>query len=305
MADVGSSQHRIESYIDPAGRTFNYVPVRHGAPDLAVHFSAFFGEWGDAKPYRDTFQGYYHRLKMLGGEQGHDWLFACDQYGEESNGTYYTGEKGDFFVERAMLALLHETMADWACPPERVVLLGSSMGATAALKFGLMLGVRGIIAISPHIDLDVCAAKQNRERHVAFIVPDGDTQAPHNFRYTRQIRAILETWDQPNPPPPLFIQSCADDLGVHDEQVVPLVDTWRSKGGAVFHDVRPIGGHTSDWATKPLLLDAIDELQAGRPIDVARYQTDAVFAGAITKEPLSHRLRRRASLTRNRLLRRG
>ena len=66
-------------------------------------------------------------------------------------------------------------------PAQTVVTMGSSMGATAALKFGLMLRVKGIVAISPHIDLDICAERQGRWRHVAVDLPDGDPLAPHNY----------------------------------------------------------------------------------------------------------------------------
>src|SRR5207253_1827484 len=114
----------------------------------------------------------------------------------------------------------------------------------------------------------------------------------------------IDRWPGPVPPPPLFVQSCADDDGVHEEQVLPLLDAWRAAGGVAYHDARPRGGHTSDWATKPLLLDAAARLLAGEPIDVDRYQTDPAFAGALVRAPLSHRLRRRASLLRNRVLRR-
>jgi hypothetical protein len=293
---------RIAAHHDAEGRIYNYAPVRHDAPDLGIHFSAFFGEWGNAKPYRDTFQGYYHRLKMLGGESVHDWLFLCDQYGADGNGTYYTGEKGDFFVERATLEIIRSTMTAWGHEPGDTVLLGSSMGATAALKFGLMLGVRGIVAIAPHVDLDVCAARQNRRRHVAFIVPDGDTQSVENHRFTRQVRNLLDSHDPATPLPGLFVQSCEDDAGLHAEQVLPLVEQWRAKGGRFWLDARPIGGHTSDWATKALLLDATASLLAGRDIDVERYQTDPDFVGHLTRDPISHRLRRRASLLRKRLL---
>ena len=58
-----------------------------------MHFSAFFGKWGDAKPYRDRFRGYFHRLKMLGTDPAHDWLFLCDAYGAHDNGTYYTARR--------------------------------------------------------------------------------------------------------------------------------------------------------------------------------------------------------------------
>src|SRR4051812_28021692 len=258
MSEAGERAPRIESLVDPEGRRFNYVPVRHGAPDLAIHFSAFFGEWGNAKPYRDTFQGYYHRLKMLGGSTEHDWLFMCDQYGADENGTYYTGEKGDFFVERATLDIMERTMQEWGHPPDRTVLLGSSMGATAALKFGLMLGVRGIVVVSPHIDLDISAARQDRERHVAFIVPDGDTQSVDNYRYTRQIRNLLDAHDSAaaGPLPGLFMQVCKDDAGVYEEQVLPLVDEWRGRGGKARVGPPPAGGPPRDRATQPFLARA-------------------------------------------------
>jgi len=291
----------VSQYVDPEGRRFEYVHVRHGRPDLVVHFSAFFGKWGDAKPYRDRFQGYFHRLKMLGSCDDHDWLFLCDPYGAFDNGTYYTGHQGDFFVERATSSIIEQVLVDYSS--ERTATIGSSMGGTGALKFGMLFDVKGIVAIGPHIDLDISAAAQGREREVAWICPDGDYAAPHNFEYTRQVSNMLDTWSRSKPLPTLFLQSCADDDGVHDEQVVPLAARWEAKGGAVYLDTRPTGGHTSDYATKPLLLDALRHLLGGEPIEVDRYPHDPTFAGQLTAPPLSHRLRRRASLLRKRLLR--
>jgi len=89
---------------------------------------------------------------------------------------------------------------------------------------------------------------------------------------------------------------------VHDEQVVPLVERWRARGGDVTTDFRPSGGHTSDWATRAVLLDAVDRLAEGRPIDVDRYRDDPAYAGRLTTPPVTHRLRRAASLTRKRVL---
>jgi hypothetical protein len=42
----------------------------------------------------------------------------------------------------------------------------------------------------------------------------------------------------------------------------------------------------------------------GDAIDAVRYQTDPAFAGARTEPPFSHRVRRRLSLARKRVLRR-
>jgi pimeloyl-ACP methyl ester carboxylesterase len=293
----------VQTYTDPHGRQFDYVHVTHeGSNGLAIHFSAFFGKWGDAKPYRDQFRGYFHRLKMLGSEGVHDWLFLCDAYGTFGNGTYYTGEKGDFFVERAMRAIINEVRSAHGYQPAATVLLGSSMGATAALKFGLELDVAGILAIAPHIDLDICALRQNRQAEVAFIVPSGDVASPINYEFTRQVRRLVLDREPSRPLPRLLVQSCVDDAGVFNEQVTPLLDDWRAHGGTVYLDARPRGGHTSDFATKAMVLDALDCLMRGVPIDVLRYQHDPRFAGSITRAPLSHRMRRAASLARKRVL---
>jgi RimJ/RimL family protein N-acetyltransferase len=301
-----SWSEQVREHVDDTGRVFRYAYVGHpNTTSLVVHFSAFFGEWGDAKPYRKTFKGYFHRLNMLGGEPAHDWLFLCDEFGVDGNGTYYAGEKGDLFVERAMLDLISRLMRERDREPSRTVFMGSSMGATGALKFGLQLGVKGIVAISPHIDLDICAATQGRERHVAFICPDGHAEGVHNWVYTRQIRRILEAWRGPNPPPRLFVQACRDDAGVYDEQVLPLVERWRAAGGVVDLDARPRGGHTSDHATKPLLLDVTARLLAQEPIDVVRYRTERAFRGKVISSTPSQRVRRLAARARRFLFVRG
>jgi hypothetical protein len=291
--------------VDAEGRRFGSAPIDHpGAAGLGIHFSAFFGAWGNARAYRDTFQGYFHRLKMLGSDESLDWLFLCDTHGVNANGSYYLGEAGDLYVERAMHEIIGAELSRRERRPDQVVTLGSSMGATAALDLGLDLGVAGIVAIGPHVDLDTSAELQDRMAEVSWICPDGDALAPHNHHLTRPVNSRLDAWPAGKPLPRLFVQSCEDDAGVHREQVLPLVERWRSMGGRVDLDVRPVGGHTSDFATRAVLLDATHAILEDRPIDVERYRTDPEFAGTITRPPLEHRVRRRLSLARKRLLRR-
>jgi len=276
----------FDTYVDGAGHRFDYVRVTH--PDsegLGIHFSAFFGEWGDKKRTRENFKGYFHRLRMLGSCPDHDWLFLCDPYGALQNGTYYTGQAGDLFVERAAFAIIEQEMARRNHGFDRVVTIGSSMGGTGALVAGLHFDVAGVVAICPHIDLDICAAQCTKWPEVAFACPDGDPTAPANLGITRRIRQLLAERTTEDPPPRLFVQSVVDDVGVHAEQVVPLVADWRRRGGNVDFDVRPSGGHTSDFAPRPLLLDAVDHLLARRPIDIAAYHRDARFAA--TPSPLT------------------
>jgi hypothetical protein len=284
---------QVREHRDAEGRIFRYVPVRHpGARGLVVHFSAFFGEWGDAPQHRKIFQGHFHRLRMLGDAPDYDFLFVCDEFGADGNGTYYTGEGGDLFVERAMLDLIRGQIEESGHGAGRTVTMGSSMGATGALKFGLMLGVKGIVAISPHIDLDVCAERQGRMRHVAAIVADGDPMAPHNWEITRQVRLLVERWQPPPPPPRLFVQACRDDAGVYHEQVEPLCVDWARAGGSVTLDARRTGGHTSDHATRPLLLDAVGRILGDQEIDVVSYQRDRAFRGITQTETTRRTLRR-------------
>lgn len=285
----------LAEHVDESGRRFGFATVTHpDAVGLGIHFSAFFGQWGNARAYRETFKGYFHRLRMLGSHQRRNWLFLCDPYGAFDNGTYYLGGDGDRYVERAMHEIIDRRIEALGITPADAVTIGSSMGGTAALKFGNRLDVAGIVAIGPHIDLDTSAVHQDRLDEVAFTLPDGEVTAVHNRVLTRQVRNELAARDRP--PPELFIQSCRDDLGVHTEQVLPLCAEWVTAGGAVHLDERPSGGHTSDHAPQALLIDVVDRMLDGRPVDVARYQDDPNFAGTTTPVPWSHRIRGRLRL---------
>lgn len=286
--------HEVQYHIDEAGRRHGYIHVRHpGSRGLGIHFSAFYTTRGVARTDREDFGGYFHRLKMLGSCADHDWLFLCDPFGAFDNGTYYTGERGDLFVERATAAIIDRVLADGGYGSGQVVTLGSSMGATAAIKFGRRLGAAGIVAVGPHIDLDISAVRQNRMAEVAFALPDGDVVAPHNRDITRQIRNELAKGPTPSP---LFVQSCVDDHGVHAEQVLPLVEAWRGAGGQAVVDERSLGGHTSDHAPRSLLLDATQRLLAGDLPDPTRYRRDVEFASEYRPPRLTRRLRRRLGL---------
>jgi hypothetical protein len=257
----------VQSFYDEQGRAFNFIHLsRPNTKKLLVHFTAFFGEWGERKEYRENYQGYFHRLRMLKDIDFCSTLFVCDQFGVESNGTYYTGGAGDFFVERAIIQIIQQAMKRDGTTSDGLVTIGSSAGATGAIKFGLMFDAKGILAICPHIDLDTSAALQGRMPHVSFVVPDGDPISVENRVYTRQITNAVASKGKANRLPRLFVQSCADDYGVHQEQVIPLANLWRAKGGQVLLDTRKRGGHTSDFATKPLILDVIGRLFDGQRI---------------------------------------
>lgn len=276
MDNRSASSERV--YTDAEGRNFHYHYFDNGRKALAVHFSAFFGEWGDTPRYKHIFGGYFHRLKMLSSDQSVNWLFLCDAYGADENGTYYIGKAGDRFVDRAMTSILEDVGVGTIYQSSSLVMLGSSMGATAALRYGLRHDAAGVIAISPHIDLDTSARLQDRERHVAWVLDGGDTQARENFATTREINILVDRrLETKSTLPDLFVQTCCDDHGVYREQVVPLVEKW-SCGGRVFCDVRRFGGHTSAYATRALLLNAVHQMMVGKPLHVRRYRWSNEFS---------------------------
>jgi hypothetical protein len=173
-------------------------------------------------------------------------------------------------------------------------MIGSSMGATAALKFGLLHQVKGIIAISPHIDLDVCAKLQGRERHVAWVLNFADTQSPDHFATTRYIRDILnDKLLSRSKVPDLFIQSCQDDYGVHYEQVVPLINEWKKSTSKVWFDERRSGGHTSEFATRAVLLDSAHKLLSNQALSVLKYKWAKEFRPYSAPKGAYLRIRRR------------
>jgi pimeloyl-ACP methyl ester carboxylesterase len=243
-------QHSIEI----EGRLYNYVHYPADSDVLCVHFSAFFGEWGDERQNRPQFAGYFHRLRMFWPLTQYQFLFLCDTFGADRNGTYYKGENGDFFVERAVDQLVEDVRRRLGIDPDRVVTMGSSMGATGALRTGLKHGYAGVVAVSPHIDLDLSAIHQDRRRHVAAVLGNDDVDDPAYYPVTREIRRLAAEAD---PLPHLVMQSMEDDAGVHEEQVLPLVSIWRERGGEVRADYRSSGGHTSEYATSDFFDDAV------------------------------------------------
>ena len=234
------------------GRIYPYVLLPGTGDTLCIHYSAFFGEWGDRREHRAQFAGWFHRLRMFWPLADHHFLFLCDTFGADRNGTYYKGEAGDFFVERAMDKIQSDVAAELGIEPANTVTLGSSMGATAALRFALRLGYGGAVAVSPHIDLDISALRQ--ARHVAAILGRDDVDAEELRPVTREAARLAASV---RPLPRLVIQSMLDDDGVHDEQVVPLIKTWRAGGGQVRTDFHATGGHTSDNATVEFFSGAI------------------------------------------------
>ncbi|MCF7530044.1 hypothetical protein ACOR62_07085 [Neisseria lisongii] len=87
------------------------------------------------------------------GFKDSDWNVVCplDRYGFDNAGSWFLGEKGDFFVKELMLSLINHIKR--TTNSHRLYFWGSSMGGYAAILFGLLCGAEAVFANVPQIKL--------------------------------------------------------------------------------------------------------------------------------------------------------
>ncbi|WP_314059262.1 hypothetical protein [uncultured Vagococcus sp.] len=98
---------------------------KKGSRKLLVVFSAYPGFKQQARyNYIMTFRRLnYHRLYIL------------DDFGPENKGAYYLGQKSDFYISKAVLALIESRRIELGLEKEEVITCGSSKGGYAAMYF--------------------------------------------------------------------------------------------------------------------------------------------------------------------------
>ncbi len=136
------------------GRLKYVLEKQTGSKILVVVFSGFAGKGGARYNYMETLQN----MKV-------NRLFILDDYGyRQKQGTYYLGEKGDFYVEKMVLALIPQVMEQLNA--SYLVTAGSSKGGSCAIYFGLKLKARAIIAGVPQYYL---GDYLNTEEHMPIL----------------------------------------------------------------------------------------------------------------------------------------
>ena len=118
----------------------NYIlEPRSGAEWLIVVFSAF-------APDHSANQHLYNFLNVLQDVPAHK-LYIQDTYGKR--GVYYLCHQLDFGVSQAVTDLIRSVQAQLGCDNGHTISLGSSKGGSAALYFGLGLGLSHVLAMVP------------------------------------------------------------------------------------------------------------------------------------------------------------
>ena len=100
------------------------------------------------KPVLFVFHGHGYN-ENHSGFKSPNWNVVCpmDSYGYEGLGSWYLGEKGDFFWLEAMTEILRYVREK--AGKGRLYMWGSSMGGYASILYGHLLGARAIYANVP------------------------------------------------------------------------------------------------------------------------------------------------------------
>ncbi len=193
-------------------------PIRHvffevpGATRLAVVYSGF------ERAYKPKYN-YIERFEPLACHR----LHVLDDM--EARGCYYLGRDRDFFVARAIAALVDQRLDRVGLARGDVVTVGSSKGATAALHHALSFGFGEAIAAAPQVLLGRYLTQTVQARGVSRLIAGGDTPDDRAFLDT----FLLDTV-QASPYRPRLEFFISRDDGHYETHLLPLLAALDAKG---------------------------------------------------------------------------
>lgn len=166
----------------------------------------------------------------------YDVLLPLDRYGIKSNGSWFLGEKGDFFLLRMLEKLIVELRARDATARE-LFFWGSSMGAYAALLLALRMEAQAAYCHIPQTNL--FDSHWYAKNHVFIDFIFGDDKKQHPWRNLVQL-----AYEHKGKMPLLFISFNRFDRPFYlDEHLWPLIHALNKKGANYFLQIHPQAGH--------------------------------------------------------------
>lgn len=104
-----------------------------------------------------------------------DWnvLSLVDTFGLEGDTSAYLGEEGDFFVREMVLSLIQSAIDQCDCDPkENLYFYASSIGAFAAIMYGILFEARAVYANAPIVKLhDTTVYREMFKDRIDFSIP--------------------------------------------------------------------------------------------------------------------------------------
>lgn len=119
------------------GKKIKFLFIKKSSNELIVSFSGFPGKGKKAK------YNYFRTLKNIKKNQ----LYILDDFGYESAGSYYLGEKGEYFLENEIPKLIR--LITEKNNINITYFIGTSKGGWASLYYGIKLNSNYILSGAP------------------------------------------------------------------------------------------------------------------------------------------------------------
>lgn len=200
----------------------------------------------------------FHGFKAAKSFQDFSFTLLRDDSGLTGDGTYYYGKANNPYIEVAISELISsiKTEVNQTNSKSQFIGVGSSMGAYAATKFGILNSFNSVLALVPHFNLEAAAKYCGRKRWIDWAIDNASEEDAEKYLYRLQTVVVENRANLPT----LFLQSAMDDPGVHKEQVIPFIELYGDSGGVVFADLRKSGGHSMVNASNDFIHSALELL---------------------------------------------
>ncbi len=168
-----------------------------------------------------------------------DWNILCpiDNFGVNNAGSWWLGEKGDFFVKDLLQTLIFKIRND-INSNKGLFFWGSSMGGYGALLHGMMLNAKAIYANIPQIKL--LGSSYSEKNMKKFFEPIFGTDENSIFNDVTNFLDILNPQDNP-----LFflVQSRFDYKNYLEEQGLYFLQKCKDNNINISFEIVPENGH--------------------------------------------------------------
>lgn len=200
----------------------------------------------------------FHGFKAAKSFQDFSFTLLRDDSGLTGDGTYYYGKANNPYIEVAISELITSIKAEVhkTNSKSQFIGVGSSMGAYAATKFGILDSFNSVLALVPHFDLEAAAKYCGRRRWLDWAIENASKDDAEKYMSRLQTLVVENKSNLPT----LFLQSAMDDPGVHKEQVIPFIELYENSGGVAFADFRKSGGHSMVNASNDFIHSALELL---------------------------------------------
>lgn len=184
----------------------------------------------------------FHGFKAASTFEEYSFTLIRDDSGLTGDGTYYFGKANNPYIEVAVSELISKIQNEIliSSPNTSFIGVGSSMGAYAATKFGVIKNFHSVLAMVPHFDISAAVKYCGRKKWIDWAIDEASLNEIDAYLTRLQNTVSTHTEQLPR----LFVQSAIDDIGVHFEQVLPFVSLYEANGGKVECDFRQSGGHS-------------------------------------------------------------